>query len=147
MPNEKVLMNGDYDQITLTTHRIRQENKSWGKIDLVSIMLEEVTSCEYNKKSKPFILIIGLLIIGFSLFIERQNSIYSENMYNALLLIGVACVLFYLLTIKRGLFISSPTAKIKLNTSGMNDDNIKSFIDKLEIAKNNRLLNLKNTVE
>ena len=41
MINEKVLMDGDHKQITLTTHRIRQENKSWGQLDLVSIMLEE----------------------------------------------------------------------------------------------------------
>jgi hypothetical protein len=143
MTDEKVLMDGDYKQITLTTHRIRQENKSWGQVDLVSIMLEEVTSCEYSKKSRPIFLIIGLLFVGFAIFIGGQDGSDAQNIAGIALLVGLLLIVFYFFTIKRGLLISSATAKIRLNTKGMKDENIKSFIDKLEVAKNDRLLGLK----
>jgi hypothetical protein len=143
MTNEKILMEDDHKQITLTTHRIRQENKSWGHLMLISIMLEEVTSCEYRKKSRPIFLIIGILLGGFAVFIAGQGGEDAPSISGGLLLLGLVLIVFYFFTIKRGLFISSATAKIKLNTKGMKDENIKSFINKLEVAKNYRLLGLK----
>lgn len=143
MTDEKILMDGDYKQITLTTHRIRQENKSWGKVDLTSIMLENVTSCEYSKKSRPIFLMFGLLLAGFALFIGSQGGGDSQNIGGGLLLAGVVLIVIFFFTIKRGLFISSASAKVILNTNGMKDENINSFIDKLELAKNDRLLALK----
>lgn len=139
MTDEKNLMDGDYKQITLTTHRIRQENKSWGKVNIVSIMLEHVTSCEYSKKSRPIFLIISLLLIGFALFMGGQGGSDPQAIALGVLLAGVILLVIFFYTIKRGLFISSASAKIILNTNGMKDENIKSFIDKLEVAKNDRL--------
>jgi hypothetical protein len=147
MTDEKVLMDGDHKQITLTTHRIRQENKSWGQLDLVSIMLEEVTSCEYSRKSRPIFLITGILLGAFAVFFGLQGDSNNESIFGGLLLLGLLLIIFYFFTIKRGLFISSATAKIKLNTKGMKDENIKSFIDKIELAKNDRLLGLKSKLE
>lgn len=143
MTDEKVLMEGDFNQIILTTHRIRQENKSWGQVNIISIMLEDVTSCEYHKNSKPFVLIIGLLVSGFGMFIGSKGGDNSENISIALLSFGFLLIIIYLFSFKRGLFISSAAAKIKLNTKGMEDENIQSFIDKLEAAKNDRFLGIK----
>jgi len=137
--DEKILMDGDYKQIILTTHRIRQEIKSWGQIDLVSIMLEDVTSCEYSKKSNPIFLILGILVCGFGVFTGTQGG-GSEalNISGGILLAGIILILVFFFTIKHGLFISSASSKIKLNTKGMKYDNIKAFIDKLESAKSER---------
>lgn len=143
MPDEKILMDGDYKQITLTTHRIRQENKLWGKVELTSIMLEHVTSCEYIKKSFPQLLILGLLFVGFAIFIGSQSSDDLLIIGSGLLLAGLLLIISYFFTFKRGLFISSASAKVILNTKGMKDENIKSFIEKLEFAKNDRLRSLK----
>lgn len=140
MIDEKILMDGDNKQITLTTHRIRQENKKWGKLDLISIMLEQVTSCQYSKKSKPIFLIIGFLLFGLAFIIGSQEGEDGPVIASGIALIGLVLIIIYFFTIERGLFISSATAKIKLNTKGMKDENIKLFIDKLEVAKNNRLL-------
>lgn len=102
-------------------------------------MLEHVTSCEYIKKSRPIFLIFGILIAGFGLLIGSQK----EELGIALLFSGFVFFAFYLFTIKRGLFISSASARIILNTKGMKEENIKSFIERLEAAKNDRLLALK----
>jgi hypothetical protein len=147
MTGETILMEGDNKQITLTTHRIRQENETWGQLNLVSIMLEHVTSCEYSKKSRPIFLITGLLLSGFALYIESQNEGVARSISGSILLFGIVLIIAYFFTIKRGLFISSATAKIKLDTKGMKDENIKSLIDKLEVAKNDRFLTLKNNSE
>lgn len=140
MIDEKILMDGDNKQITLTTHRVRQENKKWGKLDLISIMLEQVTSCQYSKKSKPIFLIIGFLLFGLAFIIGSQEGEDGPVIASGIALFGLVLIIIYFFTIERGLFISSATAKIKLNTKGMKDENIKLFIDKLEVAKNNRLL-------
>jgi hypothetical protein len=139
LPEEKILMEGDNKQITLTTHRIRQENKSWGKIDLTSIMLEHVTSCEYIKKSQPLFLILGILLAALGLLFGNEK----EELGIGLLFFSFMLFIIYFFTIKRGLFISSASAKVILNTKGMKDDNIKSFIDKLEAAKNDRFHTVK----
>ncbi len=143
MTDEQILMDGDYKQITLTTHRIRQESKSWGKVNLTSIMLEHVTSCEYSKKSSLILLLIGILVAGFGVAISVKGGMDAQNIGAGLLLAGVVLIIIYFFTIKRGLFISSASGKVILNTTGMKDENIKSFIDKLEEAKNKRLLSLR----
>jgi len=142
--DETILMEGDYKQLTLTTHRIRQENRVWGSVCLVSIMLENVTSCEYVKKSKPMYLIVGILILGFALYIGGNGGgRETQNIAAGILLLGAGFIWIYFYTLKRGLFISSASAKIILDTKGMKYENIKLFIEKLEAAKNNRLINLK----
>lgn len=142
MTEEKIIMEGDYNQITLSTHRIRQEYKTWFETELVSIMLEKVTSCEYSKKSRPIFLIIGLLLWVFSFIYGGIEGSGAQEISLGLLFCGLVLIIIYFMTINRGLFISSATAKIKINTKGMKDENIKAFIDKLEIAKNDRLLKL-----
>ena len=136
MTDEKIIMEGDYKQIILTTHRIRQENKVWGNINITSIMLEQVNSCEYKKKSKPIYLIVGILFL-ISGYMYRENG--APDIASGFGLFGLLLFLIYPFTRKRGLFISSASAKIVVNTKGFKDENIKSFIDKLEIAKNDRL--------
>lgn len=143
LKNEEVLMDGDNKQIVLTTHRIRQENKSFGQINIVSIMLEDVTSCEYVKTSKPIFLLIGILFNCFAFFIGFDKGEEFFKVSGGIFLLGILFVYFYFINNKRGLFISSPSSKIKINTRGMKDENIKSFIDKLEIAKNDRYINQK----
>jgi hypothetical protein len=146
MTDEKVLMNGDYKQVNLTTHRIRQEIKSWGQVGLTSIMLEEVTSCEFSKKSRPLFLIIGLLLVGITLYSGSPVGGDVQSIQSVFLLVGIILIVSYFSTIKRGLFISSPTAKIIINTDGMKYENVKLFIEKLEEAKNERFLLLKSKI-
>ena len=144
--DEKILMEGDYKQIILTTHRIRQENTGWGKVDLVSIMLEHVSSCKYSKKSKPIFLIIGILLAVFGFAIGNSGG-NAQQIGAGIFLFGVVLIIIFFFTIKRGLFISSSSAKVIVNTKGMKTENIKAFIDKLEIAKNDRLAMIQNKPE
>lgn len=133
--NEEILMYGDNKQITLTTHRIRQENTEWGKLHLSSIMLEHITSCEYSRKSNPVLVLFGIGLICIGVYFDNNNS---QEPAAGFFIIGILLIIGYFYTTKRGLTISSPSAKITLNTKGMKDENIKLFIDNLESAKNER---------
>jgi hypothetical protein len=138
--NETVLMETTDKEIVLTSHRIRQENKQWGKLQIRSIMLENVTSCEYNRKSNPLLLIGGVVAIFFAFFMESSGGLNQRSMGVVILGIGLALILIYWFTTKQKLMISSSSITIMINTNGLKEDNIKAFINKLETAKNDRYL-------
>lgn len=132
--NETKLLESDDKSVTLTSHRIRQENKQWGKMQIKSIMLEHVTSCEYDRKSNPMLLIIGLVFLVFGAGLAFGGN-YGQGEIGLIAIgTGLILVVFYWITIRKGLIVSSPSSKIIMNTNGMKDDNIKLFIDKLEEA-------------
>lgn len=141
--NEVSIMESDDKSIILTSHRIRQVNKQWGKMQIKSIMLEHVSSCEYDRKSNPIFLIIGLVIIVFGVALGAGGHQGELGLLGVA--IGLVLLIFYWITIRKGLLVSSSSAKIVMNTNGMKDENIKTFIDKLEEAKNNnRLSSIRN---
>lgn len=138
LENEEILMTGDYKQITLTTHRIRQEAKSWGTTNLTSILLEHITSCEYSRKSNPIQAIIGVAAILLALGLGSEIGNNSQYLTGILLLFGLIQLFLFFRNYKQRLYISSPSAKISLDTSGMKNENIIKFINKLEEAISNR---------
>lgn len=133
--NEVNILVSDDRSIVLTSHRIRQENKQWGKMQIKSIMLQDVTSCEYDKKSFPVFLLVGIMILAFGVYMMYGS--HNDEMGLLAGGIGLVMIIFYWITIRKGLIVSSPSAKIIMNTNGMQDENIKTFIDKLEEAKTN----------
>lgn len=141
MKDEKVLTSYGDNYITLTNYRIRQEIKSWGQINLKSIMLEQITSCEYRKRSSPLFLIIGLLIIGVAIFFLNETE-FSIGFFS----IGFILIILYFFSLKRGLYISSASGKIIINTTGMKNNEVKNIIEVLESAKNDRFLYKKESV-
>lgn len=133
--NEVKILESDDKSVVLTSHRIRQENKQWGKMQIKSLMLEHITSCEYDRKSNPIFLIIGLIAFVFGAGLSFGGGNQQSEMGIISAVIGFVLLIFYWITIRKGLIVSSPSAKIIMNTNGMKDESIKSFIDKLEEAK------------
>ncbi len=140
--NETIVMEagGEKASIILTSHRIRQEGKSWSHLQIKSISLEHISSCEYQKTSKPILLILGILGIIFG-GIEISSSHYSNG--NAILFIalGIILVIAYFLSFSKGIIVASNSMKIRINTTGMKEENIQTFITKLEMSKENKRIN------
>jgi hypothetical protein len=132
--NEIKILESDDKSVTLTSHRIRQENKQWGKMQIKSIMLDHVTSCEYDRKSNPILLIIGLVLLVYGAGLTFGGNHGQGEIGLLAIGIGLVLIIFYWITTKKGLIVSSPSLKIIMNTNGMKDDIIKQFIDKLEEA-------------
>lgn len=64
--NEVNILVSDDKTIVLSSKRIRQENKQWGKLQIKSITLEHVTSCEYDRKSNPICLVVEFVLLAFA---------------------------------------------------------------------------------
>lgn len=136
MDDEKILFESDNKQFVLTTNRIRNKTKSWGKAYLTSIMLEEICSCSIKYKSLPILLILGILVCGILIVTGG-----AENNSGAIVT-GVVVLLIFLLLYafskKQMLSISSGRDSIYLVLSSNNLDDLIKLVDAIESAKNNR---------
>src|SRR5688500_9053460 len=125
-PDEKLLIESDNKVLVLTTHRIRYDSIGRGggwadRTELVSILLEEVTSCAITRTSYPMLLWLALagLLIAISL--------------DDMTIVGIALtVLFaggFFMSQRQVLLISSAGNKIQVNTAGMSLQSVREFVD------------------
>lgn len=126
MENENTLITSDSKELVLTTHRVRQHAKKLGQQTLISIMLDEITSCSYEYKGNMiWIILAGLsFILGIS-----ASSILGAIIGSAIF----AAIYFY--TRKITLVISSAKQEINADVTGMNPKAIEEYIDSIESAK------------
>ena len=142
LPDEKILIEAFNKTVILSTHRIRQKRTVSGKESFTSIMLENITSCELTKKSKPMYLLVFVVFLFLALISGLiSNKVGPEITLLSGVVAGIFLILFFS-SLKRALYVSSPTAEVILNISGMKDEKVISFIDKLENAKNARYLKI-----
>ena len=141
---ENILSEGEVRYITLTTHRIRKEFSRWGQVNTTSLMLEDITSCEFIKESKPIFLYLGLILGIFGgVLASTEPNISSdlELIIGGSIILTILFLLYYSFSIRRIICISSPTAKIVVNVRRAKGNDILSFIDKVEQAKINKKQN------
>jgi hypothetical protein len=121
---EKKIMESGNGELVLTTHRVRYDSKIMGKQTIVSMMLDEVCSCEMNYKSNAIL----VLLAGLS---------FLAGLYLPLVGIVIAFVLLaiYFITREQYLTISSAASAINVKVKGMKVELVKEFIDALESAK------------
>ena len=142
MKNESLIIESSDNNLTLTTHRIRYQAESLGKVEIKSIMLEELTSCSLSRSAFIPFLLLGILsfILGLIINVLIPNTLWA-------LILGIILALgfsiAYFLSREQSLLFTSPGISIKINTEKMNAETAKSFIDKVETAKNERYLILK----
>jgi len=128
LTNEVELLESNTREVVLTSHRIRQDSSDGGIKHLKSIMLESVTSCEFKKSSNPLWIIGGTILIVMGLMVHDPNS-------DVVMGVGILLAIIYVLTMRKTVIISSSSCKISFGAKGMSDENIRSFIDRVEEAK------------
>ena len=136
MPDEKVILESDKKDVSLTNFRVRYESKKQGFATVVSIMLESLTSSAITYKSYPWLLAVAAVFVGLAVYISTlPNS-------NALVIVAsvpaVGLVVAYFLTRIRIVSLASPSAAIRFRASGRAA--AERFIDAVESAKNDRYL-------
>lgn len=136
MPGEKLLMESDNNELTLTTHRVRFEGNRWGRGQVTSFMLESLTSCEITYATQPALLVIAALIAVY--FLSQANEISAMALLGGLGVAGVF-VAAYNFSRRQVVCLKSPSASIRVDTSGMSLEVAKRFIDAAERAKADRL--------
>lgn len=123
LENEELITQSDNNELTLTTLRIRHQTSAFGKANVSSIMLEKISSVEIKYKSKLWFLIIGIITTP--------------------VIIGIILIILYYSSRKHCIVITSDAGtSINVETKWLKHDAILDFINKVEIAKNNRYLTL-----
>lgn len=128
LDDEKTILESNNNQLVLTTHRVRFDGKSTtGETKIVSIMLDELCSCELTVKSYFILLLLAAISI-----------IYAFTANGALLTGILGAILFgaaFWFTRKQTLSLSSAAASIDVIVKGMNITEIREFIDSVESTK------------
>jgi hypothetical protein len=136
-PDEKLLIESDNKVLVLTTHRVRYDaigrGGGWAdRTELVSILLEELSSCAITRTSYPILLLLALASLVL--------AILADDMA----IVGIAlAVLFaggFFLSQRQVLLLASAGGKIQINTASMSLQAVREFVDEIEAAKNRRYL-------
>ena len=138
LPDEKVLIEADNKVLVLTTHRVRYDaigkGGGWAdRTELVSIMLEELSSCAITRTSYPILLLLALVGLVLAILVQDRA------------LVGLAlAVLFaggFFLSQRQVLLLTSAGGgKIQVNTASMSLQSVRDFVDEIETVKNQRFL-------
>ena len=124
---------------TLTNYRITDES---GKFYKISIFLEKISSIEAIYKDKPFLILLGILLIPFGLVVIREDF----DVFGILaIIIGIGLIIYYFLSRKHIVIISSDGGRsIKITVTGISPNTIEDYITKIQAAKLKRINSLFN---
>ena len=137
LPEEKVLIEANDGILTLTTHRVRLDQRASGKSRLIGITLDAVASCGLVTRSLPLLLVVAGLIALFGFVQLTQRS--GTDTGAVLLLVAAAFVAAYFFTRSSVLAVASAGETISVAVKGMSRDAIVDFVETLERAKLDRL--------
>ena len=137
-PDEKVLIEADNKVLVLTTHRVRYDaigkGGGWAdRTELVSIMLEELSSCAITRTSYPILLLLALVGLILAILVPDQAIV---GLALAVLFAGG----FFLSQRQVLLLTSAGGGKIQVNTASMSLQSVREFVDEIEKVKNQRFL-------
>lgn len=136
---EKILLESSPRGLVLTSHRIRSIKQGVGTGEVMSIMLEELSSCAVERKSEPSLLFIALFIVVASPVVEVTSR--GTGAIAIAVVVAVILVIIYLSSRAQILTLTSTSgAKISRSTKGMSNQSVEEFITAAETAKNARYL-------
>lgn len=141
MEKEQKILQSENKKFTLTSHRVRFEDRRWGGAYIISIMLEEVCSCEIRRMSFPVLLILAFLALlggAYYYFNEEEVMFIALGVLAALLII-----LLYFATITQMITVASAGGRIHVSTRGMPLETARKIVEAVEDAKNQRYMLLK----
>jgi len=134
--DEKIITQSDDGTVTLTSHRINQEVKSFSKSTSKSIMLEHITSCETIHKQSWLLIIMAVIgILGAGYGVADNN----EDLTIPAAVIGLVCLIAFWLTRRAFIKVASPSTVMHINVKGMPRERITEFVDQIEHTKHSRL--------
>lgn len=132
---EEIILQQDKFGITLTNKRIRQQHIDFfGDTSLTSILLQHITSCTFKRVSNKKFLILGLVLLfsGFVIDSELHLRGYADTLSKLFYYVSVILIIYYALTIKRVVCISSPSENIVIHVRAQNRKELIALINKIE---------------
>jgi len=160
--NEQILWESKNKRLILTTHRLREMNKSFYGSSIKSIMLEDLTSSElrttreyyYLRKALLYFLIMNIVvyILNHYLFQAELFKYFFEEVHigpqtsGIIFYISIAVAMAYIigffLSVKKVFSFYATYMKIEFQLRWLDFEEQESFISIVEAAKDNRFKNL-----
>lgn len=138
LKGESILSYSDGGLVTLTSHRIRYEHKVWGGSNIISIMLEKVSSVQIIYISYPWLWIMGVLVGVIGMLASQSRNGGSTEMVIAFF-IAFFLIIGYFLSRRHICSITSDGGtKIIFRTENMTTESMIEFMNKIESAKSER---------
>lgn len=132
LEGERVIVTSDGDKLVLSTHRVRYESRRAGRAELVSIMLEEISSCAVVYRSN-----VAFVVAAFLAALVAASGRFPDYQI-ALWVVTVLALVGYYFSRRQVLSLTSAGDSIRVPTVGMKFDAVKEFIDSVEAAKSER---------
>lgn len=146
LPGESIVSETSDKHLTLTTHRVRYDDRVPGTTRVIGITLDAVSSCGIVSKSYPILLLLAILAGVFGLIQGVGRESEDQGMAYASILLALVFVMAYFLSRTMALAISSPSQSITVSVEGLNLDALVSWVDDVEQAKLRYLGKLVNSV-
>jgi len=116
--------------VQLTNYRITKE---YGKSYKLSIFLEKISSIEAAYKSKPYLILIGILLIIIGLYLANDN-IQEFGIFSVI--VGIVLIIAYFRTRKNILRVSPDGGtNLDLAVKGVSNERVEEFITNIQRAK------------
>jgi len=133
LPGERLLLELHDGDFTLTTHRLRHRSERIGGSSIVSIMLEELTSCSLTRRTKPW-----LLAMAFAMFVLGVLAVGRQDSFWGGAIAAVVFVVAYMTTRRTVLAFASSGERVLIDVGSTPIDAVTRIINQVEAAKNAR---------
>ncbi len=138
LPNEEKLLSSNNDKVVLTDLRVRMTDYALGKTYTIIIFLEDISSIEVRYKSQIILLILAGISVFGGFFMNSGYHEDSSVMWGFVL--GAMFFIAWLLTRRHIISIASDGgAVINFIVEGMSEDKVSDFVDRLSLAKHERI--------
>ncbi len=138
LQGERVLLESDNQELVLTTHRVRFETEKSGSATIISIMLEEISSCQISHATTPILFWLALASALLGVFLFAQGG--GRQPGTGAIVVAIVLAILYAATRRGVISFTSPETVLRVATKGMELDVCRQLIDATEAAKNERFL-------
>lgn len=142
LANEQTITSSNENKVILTNLRLQTKDKDWGQSYSNTIFLEDISSIEVRYKSN----IIFLILAGLALLMwaaQSMNSFSSGGQSTFAFVIAVVFALLYWFTRRHVISVTPDGGKaINFVVSNMGTQQIEDFVDKVQVAKMERITQL-----
>lgn len=128
--DEKIVMSSQDDTLVLTNMRVKIESRTKSKSTYKSIPLDQVSTCVLDTRTYPVLLVLAALAV-LAGFVAPEMA---QRMGAGVLAIGLVAAYFLSRNGQIEVFASSGES-IAVPTKGLNHDQIKSFLEAIEMQR------------
>jgi hypothetical protein len=138
-PDEQTILSTNDDIVVLTTRRISGTFKDWGHAHTTFIYLEDISSIQTIYRSNIILVGLSVLCGVFALFsLSKTGAI--EGSFVASLAIGIILLIYWWFTQRRMIIVYPNGGKpLEIAVNDMNEAQINDFLEKLQLAKTQRI--------